>query len=138
MSASRSCSARRRIFPIIDAFVSNHGSAGIAVSRPIETGVIIASADMLLADLVASLKMRLDPYVSPINTKALREICLPKDHEIIGDLAPDQGWINVPPVLMDSVRKRNESAAIQPAGRPLVALGKPRTVSLPGGSERSD
>lgn len=99
-------------FSIIDAFVSNHGSLGAGVPRPIETRTIIASTDMLLADLAASLKMRLDPFVSPINGKALREVSLPKGHEIVGDLAPYEGWINVPPVLMDSVRKRNESAAI--------------------------
>lgn len=99
-------------FSIIDAFVSNHGSAGAGAPRPLETRAIIASADMLLADWTASLKMRLDPFVSPINAKALREIRLPKAHQIIGELAPFEGWVNVPPVLMDSVRKRNESAAV--------------------------
>ena len=96
-------------FSIVDAFVSNHGSAGAGRPRPLETGAIIASTDPLLADWAASLKMGLDPFVSPINACALREIGLPKTHEIIGDLAPYGGWINVPPVLMDSVRKRNES-----------------------------
>jgi uncharacterized protein (DUF362 family) len=99
-------------FSIIDAFVSNHGSAGTCVSRPLKTGTIIASADMLLADWTASLKMGLDPFASPINAKALREIGLPKGHEIVGDLSAYEGWINVAPSLMDSVRKRNESAAV--------------------------
>ena len=98
-------------FSIIDAFVSNHGSAGTCALRPLKTGTIIASPDMLLADWTASLKMQLDPFISSLNAKALREIGLPKGYGIIGDLAPYEGWINVPPSLMDSVRKRNESAA---------------------------
>jgi len=98
-------------FSMIDAFVSNHGSQGGRGTRALQTGAIIASADILLADLAASLKMQVDPYTSAINAKALREIGLPSRYEIIGDLAPYEGWKNVPPVLLDSVRKRNETAA---------------------------
>ena len=96
-------------FNLVDAFTSNHGSEGDRASHPIETRVVIAGPDALLVDWAASLKMGLDPYTSTINAKALRVIGLPKDHEILGDLTPYAGWINVPPLLSDSVCKRNES-----------------------------
>jgi hypothetical protein len=99
-------------FNLIDAFVSNHGSAGSREPHPLETRTVIASASTLLADWAASLKMGADPYVSPINAKALRAVGLPEGFEIAGSLAPYHGWINVPPLLIDSVRRRNESVVL--------------------------
>lgn len=99
-------------FNLIDAFVSNHGSEGPRAHHPLETRTLIASPNALLADWAASLKMNLDPFASSINAKALREIGLPLRYEIVGDLTPYPGWINVPPLLVDSVRKRNESSSL--------------------------
>jgi uncharacterized protein (DUF362 family) len=99
-------------FNLIDAFVSNHGSEGPRAAHPLETRTLIASANCLLADWAASLKMGIDPYASPINAKALRELGLPFRYEIAGDVTPYPDWINVPPLLADSVRKRNESPVL--------------------------
>jgi|ERR1017187_1393942 uncharacterized protein (DUF362 family) len=98
-------------FNLVDAFISNHGSEGDRASHPIETRTMIAGPDALLVDWAASLKMGLDPYASAISAKALRAVGLPKEYEILGDLTPYPGWINVPPLLSDSVRRRNESPA---------------------------
>ena len=95
-------------FSVIDAFVSNHGGAGSREARPLPTQTIIASKDLLLADWAAANKMGLDPFTSPINARALEEIGLPAGYSIVGDLRPYEGWINVHPLMADSVRKRNE------------------------------
>ena len=72
------CSDLLRIAPpqfsVMDAFISNHGTAGWRLPRPLETRTIIAGQDLLLTDWAAALKMGSDPYVSPVNAKALREI----------------------------------------------------------------
>src|SRR5262249_34973793 len=94
-------------FSLIDAFTSNHGSAGSRETHPITTHTLIASQNLLLSDWAAALKMGLDPYASAINAKALRVIGLPADHKIDGDLAPYHDWINVHPLLADSVQRRN-------------------------------
>jgi uncharacterized protein (DUF362 family) len=105
-------------FNIIDAFVSNDGSEGTRAAHPLETRTIIASPSALLADWAASLKMQIDPYISQINAKALRDIGLPKRYEILGDLSPYQGWKNIPPILLESVRKRSESPGMSRTVKP--------------------
>jgi uncharacterized protein (DUF362 family) len=107
-------------FHLIDAFVSNHGSEGSRRAHPLDTRTLIASSNALLADWAASLKMGIDPYASPINAKALREIGLPNGYQLTGDLTPYVGWISVPPLLVDSVRKRNESTALSRLVRPWL------------------
>jgi uncharacterized protein (DUF362 family) len=107
-------------FNLIDGFVSNHGSEGPRAHHPLETRTLIASPNGLLADWAASLKMSLDPFASSINAKALREIGLPLRYEIVGDLTPYPGWINVPPQLLDSVRKRNESSSVSSFLKPWL------------------
>jgi uncharacterized protein (DUF362 family) len=107
-------------FNIIDAFVSNHGSEGTRAVHALKLRTIIASQNALLADWAGALKMNVDPYVSPINAKALHEIGLPKRHEILGDLSPYQDWNNVPPILLESVRKRNEAPTISRIVKPWL------------------
>lgn len=107
-------------FNLIDAFISNHGSEGSRAAHPLETRAIIAGADALLVDWAASLKMGADPYASPLNAKALREVGLPPRHEIIGDLTPYPGWINPAPLLIDAVRKRQESPALSRLVKPWL------------------
>lgn len=104
-------------FSIIDAFVSNHGNEGFRRANPVSTRTMIGSSDLLLADWAGALKMGLDPYTSPLNAKALREIGLPPKYEITGNLTPYPSWKNVSLLLSDSVRKRNESAAINRMAR---------------------
>jgi uncharacterized protein (DUF362 family) len=107
-------------FNIIDAFVSNHGSEGPRANHPIKTRTLILGANALLADWTASLKMGLDPYASPINAKGLREIGLPSGYEIVGNLTPYPGWINAPPLLIDSIRKRNRSPTLSRLLKPWL------------------
>jgi uncharacterized protein (DUF362 family) len=105
-------------FTLIDGFVSNHGSAGWRVPRPLQTHTIIASTDLLLADWLGAAKMGLDPYVSPLNAAALAAIGLPVAYETLGDASPYADWINVHPLIADSVRRRNKwfgpSSAVKP------------------------
>lgn len=96
-------------FNIIDAFRSCHGGAGHRAFSVMETRTFIASADALLADWAGAAKMGLDPNASPINNRALREIGLPKRHELDGDLAPYPLWRNVHPLVASSARYRNRS-----------------------------
>ncbi len=107
-------------FSLLDAFVSNHGSEGDRASHPIETRALIAGADALLVDWTASLKMGLDPYSSAVSAKALRTVGLPPHYVIDGDLTPYPGWINVPALLQDSVRRRNESPAFSRLVKPWL------------------
>jgi hypothetical protein len=95
-------------FSLVDAVISNHGSAGARVARPLVTQTIIAGDNLLLVDWAAALKMGLDPFVSTINAPALRRLGLPPDQRIEGDLTPYEGWRNVSPLLADSVRRRNQ------------------------------
>ena len=97
-------------FTLIDAIASNHGCLGSRAPHPLATHSIIASASPLLADWAASLRMGIDPFASPLNAHALREIGLPPDYRIVGSLAPYEGWMNVPPLVLDSARKRDASA----------------------------
>ncbi len=105
-------------FTIIDAVVSSHGFEGGRIARPLATGTIVASANALLADWAASLKMQTDPFTSPLNGLALREIGLPDGYVIAGPLDPYEGWSNVPPLLRDSVQRRNASPAFSQLAQP--------------------
>jgi len=95
-------------FALIDAFVSNHGSAGSRLERALDTHTLIASSDPLLADWAGATKMGLDPFSSPLNAAVLRQIGLPLNHHIRGDLTPYSGWINVHPLMASSVQSRNQ------------------------------
>ena len=95
-------------FSIIDAIVSNHGSNGSFEPNPIQTDTIIASENIMLCDFVGAMKMGLDPYTSLVNAGVMRSVGLPKQYKIQGDLDLYQGWSNVPVLLSDSVRRRNE------------------------------
>jgi uncharacterized protein (DUF362 family) len=95
-------------FALIDACVSSHGSAGSRLERSLETHTIIASSNPLLADWVGATKMGLDPFLSPLNASILRRQGLPLNHEIRGDLSPYIGWINVHPIMANSVQSRNQ------------------------------
>jgi uncharacterized protein (DUF362 family) len=75
-------------FALIDAVVSNHGSAGLREIRPLRTDTVIGSADAVLADWAAAAKMGTDPYVSTLNGRVLREIGLPPNYQVRGDLSP--------------------------------------------------
>lgn len=99
-------------FNLIDAFVSWHGGAGQRAPRRLETHAFIASTDALLADWAGAARMGLDPYASPVNSAALRNIGLPARYKIDGDLAPYPLWRNVHPLLAHSARLRNRADAL--------------------------
>lgn len=93
-------------FCLIDAWISNHGSAGSRVARPLGSRTLIAGADPLLVDYAACAKMGLDYDASPPHRAARERFGLPSPHRIDGDLSPYPGWINVPPLLLDANRRR--------------------------------
>ncbi len=107
-------------FTLIDGLTSNHGAHGSRAAAPLETNTIVASSSLLLADWAAALKMGLDPYSSPLNAHALREIGLPASYRIDGSLATYPGWRNVPPLVLDSARRRNQSAAFSRLAQPWL------------------
>ena len=105
-------------FSIIDAVVSNHGADGVRMNSPHTTNTIIASPSLLLADWVGALKMGLDPYSSPLSAYALRTIGLPRQYVLDGDLTPYKGWKNVPPLLSDSIQRRNKTLLMRRSFQP--------------------
>lgn len=100
-------------FNIIDAYVSSHGNAGAQVATPINTETIIAGADAILVDWVGALKMGLDPYLSPLNKKALDLLGLPDKHRVVGSLARYEGWRNVHPLIADSFLRLDEAETVR-------------------------
>jgi uncharacterized protein (DUF362 family) len=100
-------------FNIIDAYVSNHGNAGAQVANPIKTQTIIAGVDTILVDWVGAIKMGLDPYLSPLNKKALDLIGLPDQYQVIGNLDAYKGWRNVHPLIADSLLRLDEAEAVR-------------------------
>ncbi len=108
-------------FCIIDGMVSNHGPQGVRYARPLETNVLIGGNDTLLTDWTGALKMGVDPYVSSINARALRDTGLPPRYQLRGDLSPYPGWENVHPMLMHSQRRRNSHFAVRRLFRPLLS-----------------
>ena len=100
-------------FNLIDAFQSSHGNTGAQVGNEIRTETILAGADTLLVDWAGAVKMGVDPYISPLHRKALEEIGLPDDYEIIGDLHPYPGWKNVHPLIAESFFRLEEADTLR-------------------------
>lgn len=100
-------------FNIIDAYVSSHGSAGAQMANPIKTETIIAGANAILVDWVGALKMGLDPYLSPLNKKALNVIKLPDEYQVVGSLARYEGWKNVNPLIANSFIRLDEAEFVR-------------------------
>ena len=99
-------------FALIDAVVRAHGASGARAPVPIETGVVIAASDIVLADYVGALKMGLDPAASPIMARVLKARRLPPKYHVSGDLVPYPGWRNVPVMLQRTTQAR--------AGAPML------------------
>ena len=83
-------------FVLIDAITSAHGTGGRRSPDAIDTGTLIASSDIVLADYVGALKMGLDPFVSPMFARVLHAHPLPTRYIVSGSLAPYAGWQNIP------------------------------------------
>lgn len=97
----------------IDAVISAHGGAGHRAPRAIATHTLFASREALLADWAAAARMGLDPYASPVNALALRQLGMPP-HRIVGDASPWPLWRNVHPVMAQAARRRNGSELLGP------------------------
>jgi uncharacterized protein (DUF362 family) len=104
---------------LVDALVSNHGSFGASVARPLTTRTLIAGTDPVLVDWAGAAKMDVDPCRSPINARLLADRGLPSPHEVVGDLAPWAGWRNVHPTVLDSTARLARSLAL---GRALAQV----------------
>jgi uncharacterized protein (DUF362 family) len=99
-------------FNLIDAAVSLHGGAGERAPQPLRTCTMFACSHLLLADWAAAARMGLDPYASPLNATALRELGLPPRYEIDGDQAPYPQWRNVHPMIARGARTRNTAGEL--------------------------
>ena len=99
-------------FNIIDAYVSNHGNVGSQILYPIDTWTIIAGQNGVLVDWAGAIRMKIDPYLSPLNAKALKLIGLPEDYQVIGPLTPYEGWKNVHPLFSDSFFRLEEAEVL--------------------------
>lgn len=110
-------------FSLIDAWESSDGQAGARVPHPIATRAVIASENLLLADWAGAVKMGADPFVSPLNAHALRQIGLPEPYEIVGNVTPYADWQNVHPLVLDSARRRESSLShrLHPFFQPVNA-----------------
>jgi uncharacterized protein (DUF362 family) len=107
-------------FALVDAVVSAHGSAGGRAPLPISTNTIIAARSLVLADYAAAAKMGLDPHVSPVMARALRDIGLPAKFRVDGSLTPYAAWRNVHPLIVDSTRKRDAWVAASRTMKPWL------------------
>ncbi|MDH5586051.1 MAG: DUF362 domain-containing protein [Nitrospirota bacterium] len=109
-------------FCLIDGYLSNHGNAGTRVARPIETHCIIAGQHLLLTDYAAARKMGLDPQTSPNHAIALTSIGLPEPYRLDGDLTPYAHWINVHPLMLESVRSRQQWPELSQILQPILQM----------------
>ncbi len=100
-------------FCLIDAVVSSHGAAGTLAGRPLATHTVIAGRSLLLTDWAGAARMKIDPYASPLNGRALERFGLPPRYEIDGDLTPYEGWSNAHPLVADAVRELERIPALQ-------------------------
>lgn len=105
---------------IIDAVVSAHGVGGGRAPTPLATDTIIAATDPVIADHHGALLMGLDPFVSRTAAPSLRRPGLLDGVRTIGSVQPHAGWINVDPLLVESVSRRRQSPAIDRSVRPLL------------------
>ena len=99
-------------FCLIDAIVSAHGPCGRRAPVAIDTNTIVAATDIVLADYVAALKMGLDPKLSPIFERTLREHPLPGRYIVAGSLHCYHGWQNVPPLSLQAARMRTRAETL--------------------------
>ncbi len=99
-------------FVLIDAITSAHGAGGRRSADPIDTDTLIAASDIVLADYIGALRMGLDPAVSPILARVLRDRPLPSQYTVSGTLAPYSGWRNVPVSILRSTQARAGAVAL--------------------------
>jgi len=107
-------------FSLIDAVISNHGGEGTCRVTPLHTGTLVAGPGIVLIEWAAALKMGVDPYVSALTARVLREVGLPPNHRIDGDLTPYKGWRNPSPLALHSVRHRYRSVSVRRTVRPWL------------------
>jgi len=117
-------------FALVDATFSAHGSGGGRAPARIETGCIISSRDLLLADFVGALKMGLDPYVSPLAAVVYRTLGLPARYSVDGNAGSYPGWRNANPVLIDSQRKRGATPTTHRLLTPWLQVLNPELFPL--------
>ena len=91
---------------LIDALRSAHGSGGLRAPLVIETGVLIAATDAIVADCVGALKMGVDPWVSPTFRRVIERTGFSGLPQVDGSLAVYEGWTNVKPVIVSATAAR--------------------------------
>jgi uncharacterized protein (DUF362 family) len=117
-------------FVLIDAITSAHGTGGRRSPDAMDTGTLIASSDIVLADYVGALKMGLDPIVSPIFARVLRTHPLPTRYIVSGSLAPYAGWQNVPVPVVRSTQARAGAEVLERLVEPWLQRLDPELFPL--------
>jgi hypothetical protein len=117
-------------FALIDAITSAHGAGGRRSPEPLDTGTLIATPDIVLADYVGALKMALDPVTSPTLARVLHSHPLPARYAIEGSLTPYPGWRNVPAASLRSTQARAGAAVLDRLVAPWLQRLDPELFPL--------
>jgi len=115
---------------LIDAVTSTHGAGGARAPVPLETGVVIAASDIVLADYIGALKMGLDPAVSPFLARVLKTRPLPPRYHVSGELLPYPGWRNVPVALHRATQARTTAPTLDRLVQPWLQCLDPELFPL--------
>ncbi len=117
-------------FCVIDAIVSAHGASGRRAPEPIETGTLIATTNIVLADYIGALKMGLDPATSSIFERIVRTTPLPTHYTVAGTLTPYPNWTNVPALLLHTSRLRGHADTLDRLVEPWLQHLDPELFPL--------
>jgi uncharacterized protein (DUF362 family) len=117
-------------FVLNDAITSAHGTGGRRSPNAIDTGTLIASSDIVLADYLGALKMGLDPVVSPMFARVLHTHPLPTRYIVSGSLARYAGWQNVPVPVVRSTQARAGAEVLERLVEPWLQRLDPELFPL--------
>jgi uncharacterized protein (DUF362 family) len=117
-------------FGLIDALVAAHGAGGRRSPAAIETETIIAASDIILADYIGALKMRLDPTVSPTFARVTGRHPIAQRYIITGSVGPWQKWQNVAPTALEATRLRQRAERLDQLLEPWLRSLDPELFPL--------
>ncbi len=117
-------------FCLIDGIVAAHGAGGRRAPAAIDTGTLIATSDIILADYVGALKMGLDPTVSPTFARVTRYYPVAQRYIIKGSLAPWPKWQNVAPTALEATKLRQRAEWLDQLVEPWLQCLDPELFPL--------
>jgi uncharacterized protein (DUF362 family) len=117
-------------FCLIDAITGAHGGGGRRAPAAMNTGVVIAAANIALADFVGATKMGLDPMVSPTFAPVMRRHDLPQRYIVAGSLSRWADWQNVPLPAVRATQTRQQAEGIDRLVEPWLQQLDPELFPL--------